>query len=337
MSSLELPEAADLEGLEPRELARTLAELDVVRRRVEALIAEAVGVADRNAAYAEDGHVSVTGWVRATCNTSKAETKSMVQGARLLHAVPEARAAAHAGLMGVAQMRLLARVHGNPRCAAQLPESAALLVGHAEALWFDEFQIVLDRWQTLADADGAHDAHERAHNDRDAHVSIVDRRVFVDARGGVVAGSAIKEIFDRFCDAEFRTDWDAGVIQWGDRMNPQLLERSGAQRRFDALLAVFTAAAASGVAGEFDPLVNVVVDHVTFEHHLAKLLGGDPEPLDPATVDRRRCETTSGYPIDPGDMVAAALIGHVRRVVFDAAGVVHRSRSPVAVVHRWGS
>ena len=241
---------------------------------------------------------------------------------QVLQAIPEARTAASAGGLGVAQLRLLARVHSNRRCADQFAASAESLVGHAEALWFDEFQIVVNRWQTLADADGAHAAHERAHNGRDANVSVVDTRVYIDAQGGVLAGSEMQEIFDRFCDAEFRTDWDAGAAVWGERMNPQLLVRSGGQRRFDALRAVFLAAAASGVVGVFDPLVSLVVDQATFEFHLATLLGGDPDPPDPVTVDQRRCETVGGVQIDPADMLAAAFIGHVRRVVFDAAGVV---------------
>ena len=64
MSSIDLPELADLQDLAPRELARVLTDLDMVRRRVDAMIAEAFGVADRSAAYAEDGHASVTGWVK---------------------------------------------------------------------------------------------------------------------------------------------------------------------------------------------------------------------------------------------------------------------------------
>jgi hypothetical protein len=59
----------------------------------------------------------VSGWAKATCNWSSAETKTMVQTARLLHAVPEARRAAHDGLLGVAQAQLLAKVFANPRCA----------------------------------------------------------------------------------------------------------------------------------------------------------------------------------------------------------------------------
>jgi hypothetical protein len=189
-------------------------------------------------------------------------------------------------------------------------------------LWFNEFDVVIQRWQALADADGAHGAHERAHTHRDAHVNIVGEHAYIDAHGGVVAGSVIEEIFAHFCDTEFRADWDAGVAQWGDRMHPGLLDRSGAQRRFDALLAIFTTAAASGVAGVFNPLVNVIVDHTTLEHHLATIAGAHVAPLDPATVDDRRCETSTGHQIDPADMVAAALCGHVRRVVLDTTGVV---------------
>jgi hypothetical protein len=322
MSSIDVPEVSDLQDLEPRELAHVLTELDMARRRVEAMIAEAVGVAERTVAYVEDGHASVSGWVKATCNYSAGETKAVVQSARLLHAIPQARVAAHAGTVGVPQLRLLARVFANPRCADQFPDSAELLVEHAKGLWFNEFAVVLQRWQALADADGAHAAHERAHSHRDAHVSIVGEGVYLDGRGGVVAGSMIEEIFARFCDTDFRADWDAGVAQWGDKMNPGLLDRTAAQRRFDALLAIFTSAAASGVVGVCDPLVNVIVDQTTLEHHLATVSGSNVEPLDPSTVDHRRCETSTGHHIDPADMLAAVLIGRVRRVVFDSAGVV---------------
>ena len=322
MCSVDLPELAELEAMTAPDLERVLQNLEGARRRVEAMIAEIVGVAERAVAYVEDGHASVSGWAKAACNWSGGEAKAMVQCARLLHAIPAARSAAHAGSLGVAQSRLLARVFANPRCADQLPESAGLLVGLAGSLWFDEFSVVVRRWEALADADGAHDAHTRAHAGRDARVSITGQRLYLDARGGVAAGAVIEEIFDRFCDTEFHADWDTGVAQWGEQMNPSLLERTDAQRRFDALLAVFTAAAASGVAGTVDPLVNVIVDQATFEHHLAMLAGAQVEPLDPMTVDQRRCETSTAHQLDPADVLAAALCGHVRRVVLNSAGVV---------------
>lgn len=322
MSSIDLPELADLQDLAPRDLARVLTDLDMVRRRVEAMIAATVGVAERTVAYGEDAHASVTGWVKATCNYSSGETNAVVQSARLLHAVSEVSSAAHAGTLGVPQLRLLARTFANRRCADQFPDSAELLIGHAQELWFNEFAVVIQRWQSLADADGAHAAHERAHSHRDAHVSVVGERVYLDGCGGVAAGSVIEEIFARFCDTEFRADCDAGVTQWGAKMHPGLLDRTAAQRRFDALLAIFTSAAGSGAVGQCDPLVNIIADQTTVEYQLAKLAGADPKPLDPSTVDERRCETTTGHQLDPADMLAALLTGHVRRVIFDSAGVV---------------
>ena len=148
------------------------------------------------------------------------------------------------------------------------------------------------------------------------------QRVYVDTHGGVAAGSMLEEIFSRFCQAQFHADWDDGLARWGGAMTPSLLERNDRQRRFDALLAIFTAAAQSGAVGTFEALANIVVDEITLEHHLAKLAGGHPEPLAPTTVDDRRCETATGHQLDPGDMLAAVLCGHVRRVVLDTAGVV---------------
>ena len=52
------------------------------------------------------------------------------------------------------------------------------------------------------------------------------------------------EIFQRFCDAEFATDWAWLRERFGDNAPHGLLPRSDAQRRFDALLAIFEAAAA---------------------------------------------------------------------------------------------
>ena len=294
----------------------------MIRQQAETMLAEAVGVAERTAAYAEDGHASISGWVKATCNSSSGDTKALVQTARLLHAIAETRVAAHDGSVGIPQLRLLAKVFANPRSADLFPDSAQLLVDHARSLWFNEFEVVMRRWESLADADGAHGAHERAHLQRHASIHVLGEKVYVDAQGGVAAGTAMEEVFAHFVKAEFHAEWDRGVDKWGEAMCPALLERTDRQRRFDALLAMFTAAAASGVVGRIEPLVHIVVDQQTFEHHLARAAGVDVEPLDPATVDQRRCETTSGVQIDPHDVLAAAMIGHVRRVVLDTAGVV---------------
>jgi hypothetical protein len=131
----------------------------------------------------------------------------------------------------------------------------------------------------------------------------------------------MREVLEHFAQAEWHNDWDAGVAEWGDGMRPALMARTDAQRRFDALLAVFNAAAGSTASGGAIT-VNLVVDQATYEHHLQRTLGGSPEPLPPSTAANRRCEDHRGTVIDPRAVVAASLVGHVRRMVLDAAGVV---------------
>lgn len=151
---------------------------------------------------------------------------------------------------------------------------------------------------------------------------MVGERCWLDAVGGVAAGVQLQEFLDAFAHSEWLADWDQGAVTHGEAMTPALLARSDAQRRFDALLAVFHAAAAS-TASHAEPAVtvNLVVGYDTFTHHLTKTLGGDPSPLPPGDP-QARCETTSGVQVDPFDMLVAAAIGHVRRVVIDSHGVI---------------
>ena len=101
-------------------------------------------------------------------------------------------------------------------------------------------------------------------------------------------------ILGRFAEAEFEADWDEARARYGDAACAGALERTNAQRRVDALEAIFLAAAASDprrCGGVSEPLVNLVVDIGTFETHLCRRLGLPSGPVDPASVVRRRLFT----------------------------------------------
>lgn len=337
MSSIELPGLTDVQGLSPRELEDLLRRVDLVRRRAETLAAEIVGEAERTRAYREDGHRSVFTWARATCNWSHGTAKVVVQTGRLLDACAQVRRAAADATLGVDQLHVLVGLYANPRAREHFAGSVELLIGDARGLWFDDLMVVANRWQALADQDGAHAAHERAYAQRNARLSLVGAEAMLAAHGGVLAGTEMSEIFERFCDAEFLADWEQGLSNHGEAMCATLMARTAPQRRFDAVQAIFRAAAASGVIGNTDPTVNVVVDLDTLQHHLNRATGVEVEPLDPATVHERRCETDRGDQLDPADVVAAALIGRVRRVVLDSAGVVVDLGRKRRAVHRCGA
>ncbi len=290
---------------------------------VEATLLDVIDVADQRGIYADDGHATVRQWVQTLTNCSRTEATRRVQSMRALRDLELLRSRLRAGEVGVDQVRVIAKVHANRRCTTQLPHSEPLLVDHAMRLEFADFAVVVARWETLADADGAHRDHERAHDDRDAVIAPVGTEVHLRAHCGTAQGAVLREIFDRFVGAEFHADWDAARAAHGDLVTKALLARTDRQRRADALVAIFTAAASTAPdATAPEPVLNIVIDHTTFEAHLGHLAGGPKPVTDPAEVDRYRCETTTGIPIDPTDAVTAALIGHIRRVVIDSTGLV---------------
>ena len=316
-----IPSPEEISELDAAGLEAALVDIERARRQVEAGLIDVLDEADQQRVWADDGHSSVRGWASALTNTSGTETMRRLQTMRALRDLDDVRQRLRAGEIGVCQTRELAKAHANPRCRDHLPESAELLTGHARKLPFDDFVVVMRRWVSLADPDGARRDHDRIHKGRNAHLSNVGNEYQLDARGGTAQGSTMEAIFRAFCDAEFATDWAAARQIHGDDVCAALLERTAGQRRFDALHAIFVAAAASGTVKVPDPLVNIVVDHETFSEHAARATGGPTPTPDPADVDRRRCQTTDGVTLDPRDVVAAAVVGHVRRVVFDTAGV----------------
>jgi PAS domain-containing protein len=230
------------------------------------------------------------------------------------------------GRVGVAQVRELARARSNPRCGDRLVDVAKVLLEHAQRLDFSGFRQVVHRWETLADADGAHRSEELTHERRDVTSGWVGPGWQLHARHGTTQGVWMAEVFNAFERAELLADVDAARTRWGcDDPTKAMLDRSAAQRRADALFAIFTAAAGAPPVGVPAPTVNIVVDPVTFDAALTAAVTGEPigpVVLTDANLDGRCCQTTTGIPITPAAAVAAAIVGYTRRAVIDADGVV---------------
>ena len=295
--------------------------LDHARRIAEGEFAWFVGEVEAAGTHRADGHRTITAWVRSACNASAVQAIHLARLGRALHAYPTFAAEVSAGNIGVGQMQAFARTNANPRVAQLLQHTAPeLLKGVVEAAIaspFDDFLVTLARLEALADPADSHLAHETIHHRRHASVGIVDGECIVRASGGVAQGLVISEVFERFVKAEWQADWDEGVAVHGESMNTRLMARTHRQRTFDALHHIFRAAAGSGVLGG-EVVVNVIVDQATLEEHVAHALGGAAPTVRPTS----RCESSSGHLLGPADVVVAACVGHVRRVVLDSAGVI---------------
>lgn len=302
--------------------ARVLADIERTARQLEAVKASAVARIRRDDLHKCDGHIRLSGWLRTVVNMPSAEANRLERLAALVTAHPQVGHRLGDGTLGVAQAHRLAVAHANRRVAWSFPSFVDLLVDNAMRLPFDDFSQVIDHWQRLADADGAHRHAELVHDGRDATIHTIGDTTFVDAHIGTLHGTLVTEVFEHFLRRELDRDI-AERDAHGSRPGADL-PRTPAQRRADALVAVFTAAAGRLPSG-IEPLVNIVIDAATFEAALDAIATGDPLPPlagTPATLRHRRCHSTAGHPIDPIDAATAAITGHARRVVIDSTSTV---------------
>ncbi len=315
-------------ALDDDALTERLRQIELEERQLAAEKALVVAEAERRQVHLADGHRSTKGWLIANTNCSPARATRSRRLAKLVDSVPDAGNALHAGRIGIDQADELARARANPRCGERLSDSADILLDHAEHLSFDDFRVCARRWESLADLDGAH--RDRAVNvdHRRAIVTDLNKAVFVQATGGsALEAEELVKIFDHFVEREFAADAAERTGLHGPDAPTSLLPRTDAQRRFDAMKALFRAAIADPDAGKPAGIVlNIIADPWTFETALAGHgLAEAPDDLVEPHITERHCETACGLPVLPDDIAHAALTGHVRRVLVESAGVITKA------------
>ncbi len=321
---LRVPSVEELVMMSPAEVERHAHALEVVRRKVEAATALMVQGVEDSSAYLADGHRNVAAWGRATNNWSPSEAIRLSKLARAFKRLPTFAEAALTGAIGVDAMHAVAKVASNPRARTHLAEADQLFTDGATELTFEEFSVLLRHWEALADTDGPRQRHDRAMNERHAGVHFVGERAVLDAAGPSYDGVVLDAVLAHYTDLEWNTEWAILAAAHGDAMHAGLMERSHAQRRFDALLRIFHLAAdgPNGDGGGPAVTVDITIDQTTFEHQLEQMLGGHPDPIAPSQATHRRCQDGRGHLVDPRAVVAASLVAQVRRKVLAADGVV---------------
>lgn len=322
-------------------------ELELQRREIEAEQALLVSVIDARSIAQKQGHRTLNGFLRAELNCSTSDAAAMRSLGRTVNQLDGVGEAWMAGRVGRAQVKQLARARGNHRIVDRLGPFVPILVEQAEILDAADFAALVDETIRRLDEDGAHDSRDDSIEHRNARVSAVGDGVVIQASGGSALEAAeMVEIFDAYVEAEFQDDVAARAERHGDNADFHDLARTDRQRRFDALLAIYRAAAASdGSKLSAGLVLNIVVDAKTFASitHAAglatdtNLAGEAVDPFtglarpgslidelmdDPASLLDRRCETDAGVSVHAHDVLRAALSGHVRRVVVDSKGVV---------------
>ena len=318
-----LVQAAGLDELSPAAELSVTRRLEVLRRRLDHGTDRAAGHLDASCAFSLDGHRNARCALKHLGRLSGAEAHGRTQTARALRELPAVEAAYGRGEIPTQHVRAIARVAANPRVGEFLPVADPIFAAQASTETYDDFCAWLRQWESLADADGAAQDAERSHERRSFSLleNAINGSWTSQGNHGALQGAAMKELLDRYEDAEFHADWAEARETHGTDARVEHLRRTPAQRRADALFEIFRRAGAAGDGRSPEPLVNIVIDRETFEEELRRAAGEEVD-TDPNHTGGRRCQTLGGTQLHPSDVVAAALVGHVRRVVVDGAGTV---------------
>ncbi len=308
---------------------RDLAFMRVERemRRLREVQAAMLFEVAESVSYVDDGHHTPSAWFQAVTNSSRSSAAHTMRVASMLAALPRVAASLEAGEIGDDQLRLLVGLHANPRCGHLLANSEDLLLEHARSLPLRDFRVVCQRWLAHTDADGAHRDHEASRANRHVSNSQVGAGHHLQAEGDALSGDIMMKVLDEYANAEFQVDIADRRAAHGELANEHPLGRTARQRRYDAMLAIFLKAAGAQTASGSTraPLVNILTNEATLYAVITNYYG-DPDPAtaaEPPTSHRMwLCQTTSGAPVDPADLMSAVLIGHIRRVITDSVGRV---------------
>ncbi len=290
-------------------------------RQVECLRVGVLDAVDRSGVFEADGHRSAQTFVAHHGRMSGSTALRLGRARSALSMLPAFAAAVTAGEVGLDHLDRVARAVRNPRARDGMVACDELLTEQAKRLPHHEYARFVSDLERAADPDGARERNARAHEGRDAAVvQDFDGTWAARANWASLDGAEFHEIFEHFVAAEFDADLAEARDRLGEEFGLDQLARTPAQRRADALLAMARAGARCGVGANGSRVVtNVLMDHETYERELARLAGADV--TEGAVGDDVTCRTLDGHRLDPAEVAAASLVGHVRRIVVDADGV----------------
>lgn len=319
LSSLpDLDDVVDGFGLlSAAERDRVWMDVERLKRRLSAVQAAMITTVCRDESYVSDGHYSPRAWVTAIANADGRTGGHQVRRARLLAALPVLRAAYAAGDVGDDQVGVLVKLHNNPRCGHLLRDSDDVLTGYARTLAFPDFVQVCARWLAHADPDGAHRDHVAARAGRTVSYRQAGHQFELRVRGDALTGEIIHDVLQAHAEAELLTDLAARTAEHGAD-STAVLARTTGQRWFDALEVVALKAASTADMAHVQPTVVIHTTPHGLEDAISTFFG---RPSLPQPAERLRlCETDAGTPVDPVDLVIAALCGRIVHIVSDPTG-----------------
>ena len=299
-------------------LGDVVRDVQELKAQLASLEAEVVAAYDTSAEWRAEGHYSAAAAMRHRCRMFGGEAGGVVKQARALRRMPVTARALELAELTTAHVRRLVRAASRP----EFGEAEEMLVGFATSLSFTDFNRTVSYWERVVDEnrnDGDDTPDPREVN-RSLYLSkTLDGRGRLDGWLDPVGYGDFAEALRRIEREFFDADWALAREEHGDAVTADMVWRTPAQRRCDAAVEMARRAMTAPADGKRpEPLTIVHVDHGTFDAAVRALAGeqGVVYPSD------RLCELDDGAVLSPAQMLEQAIIGRVRRIVFESPSVI---------------
>ena len=226
-----------------------------------------------------------------------------------------------AGDLSIDKAGVLGRAFANPRTRDRFMLDQAYFLKHAGRRNVKRFEQRVARWAELHDCDGPDPAPDPSHERRDFNIrqEPFAKAWKIDGSVGSLDGSTFHETWQAYVDAEFAHDWARAEKLHGPDTSRNLLDRTDAQRRADALIQMAADAVNSDKpSAPIKRVHNIVWNAKTLEELIRRWVNSPARILDP---DSYNISDLDGHPIAASEAFADLLVSSFRRVIQNAAGV----------------
>jgi hypothetical protein len=257
--------SVDLDDSPGSDLESTVLSMQRMRGHLDVAEARTLARWDAAGGWRASGARTAASWLARHLHLPLPLARQRLRHARALRAVPAVEAAWASGEIDRAHVTTLLSVRTR-RTSAAFEAAHPHLVDVARTAPFHHFKAVCDRFELMADPDGAEQKADEGRAARELHLSqtfggMWFGKLTLDPISGEIVATTLRMIEQEL----FESDWAAAKERLGRDPMVFELDRTPAQRRADALVEIATRARTVPAGGRRPaPLFTVVVGYETF-------------------------------------------------------------------------
>jgi len=304
-----------------KESVAAIEAVEKTRRLAAVATVDVLAEITNSRSFYEHGHTNARVMFQHVAGVSGSEAHRFDQIRRMLAEAAQINCEWRDGRLSVDKASLIGRAFANPRTRERFLLDQRWFIKQARRFGMVRFTKVVARWLEVNDVDGPEPKNDPTLEKRNAWLvqEQFTKGWRFEADLGSVQGSEVNQIFKAYVKAEFNHDWSQAEKLHGANVCTDLLARSHAQRSADAFCQIFADACNSDKpSAPVKKVHNIVWTAEAWEEQVRRYVGAAARVLDPGSYN---VTDIDGHPLFATAAFADSLVGTIRRVVQNAAGV----------------